>query len=739
MAYAPIALTIPQYDKTSLANWWLKAYEQGTVTALNMATDAAAGTLLAKCEIDSEGFPITAGSARFIPFINGDYDLWCFPTELEADEDTTTNAIQFADNLNTDPSKNSVITIENVVDLKLFEGEFDNQIANLQSYYAGIVSGGQKLFWDATSTETPDDGWIFQVTGVVTGRWKATDTSEANVLRFGMYNNNTNVAINDAIISTLFSTTAYPIIYFPYGNSYHVTQITIDNNKTRVYGNNANILGVASVSTTSILEIKTGLGLRLENIVITGGQNQNYECGVHWYTNDLNTYFPGKATILDLTVNECLLGLCVGMLPSQSTYYAQGSVQAAGIATDAPLSENVISGLRTTDCISGLRVAQPNGKLTISGGYIAAEGGSWGAAPATTTWKALEIDTYGEVQIVNSSIEGIQSTDGSLIEMIDGNLTISDSILEGQSPMRFTGDARARFSHLGNYGFNSTSKPAILVHTAATGYAVFDNTWIVFPTANYSVGTNSLSKGVTDMTTEAYAEAPDFILKLSQVELRDVVERAGAAWLMANIGVKALYNDVTLTSFNGSNVKTKTTRLNNSKLNLLDGLVDQAMTTITAYPQAAGATVGGWTFAGTGTFSWGGQAPSATLNLETVNTVASTPSGAIRMSATTSNTCTATTPDFAVKPFDYLYITGWVKVGGTTSSVLAVKVNWKDDGAGAIATHTLTSGAGTSLEAGWQPFTCWAQQVSNGAKASLELYVENGVDVEWFGVEAFAS
>jgi len=101
MAYAPIALIMPQYE--DYPNYWLKSYEQGTVTPLSMATDAAAGTTLAKSELDTQGFPTTAASARFIPFINGDYDLWLFPTEAEADANDTTNAIQMADNLNTEP------------------------------------------------------------------------------------------------------------------------------------------------------------------------------------------------------------------------------------------------------------------------------------------------------------------------------------------------------------------------------------------------------------------------------------------------------------------------------------------------------------------------------------------------------------------------------------------------------------------------------------------------------------
>lgn len=105
MAFAPIALITPQYE--DYAGWWLKAYEQGTVTPLVMATDATGGTTLAKCYIDSTGFPRTSSSTnspRFIPYINGSYDLWLFPTEEEADGDITVNAIQVADNVNADPA-----------------------------------------------------------------------------------------------------------------------------------------------------------------------------------------------------------------------------------------------------------------------------------------------------------------------------------------------------------------------------------------------------------------------------------------------------------------------------------------------------------------------------------------------------------------------------------------------------------------------------------------------------------
>lgn len=97
MAYLPIAFTIPQYE--NYKNYWLKAYVPGTTTAKTMATDSSGATTAAKFEIDSKGFPITDGSVRIIPYIDGAYDLWMFPTETAADANNTATAIQVADNI----------------------------------------------------------------------------------------------------------------------------------------------------------------------------------------------------------------------------------------------------------------------------------------------------------------------------------------------------------------------------------------------------------------------------------------------------------------------------------------------------------------------------------------------------------------------------------------------------------------------------------------------------------------
>jgi len=95
-SYAPIAFVAPQYEQI---NYWIKGYLQGTTTPLAMATDASAGTTLAKAEIGNDGYIKTAGGAKFIPHFNADYDLYLFPTAADADANNTASAIQVADNI----------------------------------------------------------------------------------------------------------------------------------------------------------------------------------------------------------------------------------------------------------------------------------------------------------------------------------------------------------------------------------------------------------------------------------------------------------------------------------------------------------------------------------------------------------------------------------------------------------------------------------------------------------------
>jgi len=97
MAYSPIAFTAANYRDYKFN--WLKAYEPGTTAPKVMATDSTLGTLIAKAEINIDGFIISAGGALITPYIDGSYDLWLFPTEAEADANDTSSALRLADNI----------------------------------------------------------------------------------------------------------------------------------------------------------------------------------------------------------------------------------------------------------------------------------------------------------------------------------------------------------------------------------------------------------------------------------------------------------------------------------------------------------------------------------------------------------------------------------------------------------------------------------------------------------------
>ena len=98
MAYFAIAFIAPNYR--DYKNQWLKAYEPGTTTPKAMALDSAAAVTVAKLQLNADGFLKSAGDALVIPYIEGAYDLWLFPTSAEADANDTSSAVRVADDIN---------------------------------------------------------------------------------------------------------------------------------------------------------------------------------------------------------------------------------------------------------------------------------------------------------------------------------------------------------------------------------------------------------------------------------------------------------------------------------------------------------------------------------------------------------------------------------------------------------------------------------------------------------------
>jgi len=142
MSYQPLAFTIPQYDKVELANWWLKAYEAGTTTPLHMALDSQGDVTVARVQLNSEGFTITPTGALTIPYIDGNYDLYCFPTASEADSNDTTNALRFAQNVIVDIDE---FIVSDGLDITLSSFSLSDAESNIINVSGGSVTAQPSL------------------------------------------------------------------------------------------------------------------------------------------------------------------------------------------------------------------------------------------------------------------------------------------------------------------------------------------------------------------------------------------------------------------------------------------------------------------------------------------------------------------------------------------------------------------------------------------------------------------
>lgn len=100
MAYYPISLFLPQWhvDGVPASGYILKAYQDGTSTLLQMATDNTGGTLVNSVALNSQGYPATSpGGVIFIPHVDQGYKLALYPTQAAADANS--GAVWTIDNL----------------------------------------------------------------------------------------------------------------------------------------------------------------------------------------------------------------------------------------------------------------------------------------------------------------------------------------------------------------------------------------------------------------------------------------------------------------------------------------------------------------------------------------------------------------------------------------------------------------------------------------------------------------
>ena len=130
---------------------WLKFYEPGTTTTKYIATDASGGTTISKAQINNSGFIETSGGAIFIPFVNNSYDAYLFPTEFDADENDTANAVRIADNISASSNLSRQFnSVSELISSQVGVGE----VVKTTGYYATGDGGGATYL--ISDTATPD-------------------------------------------------------------------------------------------------------------------------------------------------------------------------------------------------------------------------------------------------------------------------------------------------------------------------------------------------------------------------------------------------------------------------------------------------------------------------------------------------------------------------------------------------------------------------------------------------------
>lgn len=522
---------------------------------------------------------------------------------------------------------------------------------------------------------------------------------------------------------------------FPAGD-YYVTQITIGRTGNRngsVYDFYATTMsGIGSGS--SIVQIKTG-GNKIFGLVVGGGQSESYECGLHWFTNDVNVYYPGFMTLQDISVSGCVIGFCIGALPSQAVIppFSPPVVLPDGQAVNAPLSESFVTNLQINDCITAVYMRQPNGKLSFMQPVLNPRNTSWtpSAATAEGNLSALRLK-QGELTIVGGEVLNIESTTGELCSAELATLNIMGTIMESKSPIKISNRAFVRICNDANWGLNNDSNTFFQVLDNADGELIVSDSFLrrgygtTSPQPILKVVNSSLSNSVNNA----------FIVNFENVEFGDANMTQGGTYKPLVLGCRSVFKNCWYTEHSSVDPypRTESVKIDEKDNRLIDE-VDLANIVITAYGVNGNATSGGFTFAvSAGVPSWGRY----TVGLPTIEGLAV--SAALRLTATGGGiSVQATSTLFGVQPQRPYLLKGWAKTGGSASTLL-IRLNYFDFGGTASAIDAqidLYSGPEADFNLGtvWAPFMLYFVPPSDTTQASLNLYTENNTDLQVFNLE----
>lgn len=517
-----------------------------------------------------------------------------------------------------------------------------------------------------------------------------------------------------------------------YDGDFSVTQITIGESGTRLGTTydfcNSNIVGAAVSSTSSAVQIKVGSN-HVYNLKAVGPFDDTYESGIHWYTNDLNTFYPGFVKGLLWKAEGFIIGLCIGALPSQSDPIpAQNTVQTEPDATDAPLSESIMLGLEIKDCVNCVYMRQPNGKLTFVNPTLVATNASFAGtgASAETEVCALTMNNDGsELSVLGGSVENVDDTTGALVRAYGGTLNIIGTVMESKSAIEISGNAKVRVSNILNWGLNQASAHFFRILDSAEGSLDISDSFLL---RGFGYATQQpMIKTVSSFSTGSGSVNEEFIVNFSQVNFGDPNFLQGSLYNPLVFGCRAHYSNCWITNYSGGGVRQSAYHIDEEGNRLL-GSVDLAAKTITAYGVNATATSGGWSFSNAGGgCSWG----SYSTGLPTIEGVAL--NNVVRMLSVSSQAVSATSPKFDVMTSRFYLLKGWIKTGSGSASLI-IRANYYDFGGTASAVDAsldMFNGPESQFGTTWRPFEQWFAVPSDATQMELFLYVENGAEIQF--------
>lgn len=239
--WAPISNTVPQYYDAGVAasGFYLKFYVAGTTTPTSMATDSTGGTTLAKCQINSEGYPINGSNAVFVPHVDRTYKIILYRNATDADNNTTANAVWEVDSLY--PVSTSGDSIDEVGSIaSLIAGSWSQNQLYVSSYYDPSLpsvagpKGGHYIHKTGATNAVPTVGAAVSVSTIGTGAqagyyWDADGdewyisirNQTVNVFMYGATGDGVTddtAAIQAAINFCFSSGSPFPKLHIPSGN-----------------------------------------------------------------------------------------------------------------------------------------------------------------------------------------------------------------------------------------------------------------------------------------------------------------------------------------------------------------------------------------------------------------------------------------------------------------------------------------------------------------------------------------